>query len=283
MRIEYAQKLVRGFRRTARMFLLFAILVQLIAGAIAHFSFGLSGRPVPITLAVVVMAGFYFVQIVLTRRRLRRDSCPADLSSQGERIAALLSSLCERLCVSKPRLRLWNSARSSNTATCFDWLTRADEIVVDPDVFVELDDEEAQAILAHELGHSNQLTNALEVFCSCLQLGVLTVFLVGSIVYFWTQLCSSWWSPFWTIPIIAAVCVAGLLASLAWNLFHSLGCQYRELCADAFSAVALGSPTSLVRALNKLLKRNGDPQPRGFRSHPSLAVRIKLLENLDGG
>jgi heat shock protein HtpX len=164
-------------------------------------------------------------------------------------------------------------------------------VAVSTGLLQSMDKQEVEAVLAHEVAH---VANGDMVTLTLIQ-GVVNTFvvflsrIVGSIVdraIFRTERGTG---PGYFITVIVCQIVFGILAStiVAWFSRH------REFRADAGSASYLGSPTPMIRALQRLGGVEPGELPKAmtgfgivdrkafaalFATHPPLEVRIAALQ-----
>lgn len=180
------------------------------------------------------------------------------------------------------------SKRSSHSNAYFTGFGRYRRIVLYDTLIEQLEDEELEAVLAHEIGHY-KLGHIPKM------LAVVALGLVGSFGVLQVLLYQAWFlEGFGFAPqagIAGALLLVGLLGGLVtfWlgPLMHRLSRKH-EYEADAFAAKLMGDVESLRRSLRKLHAKNlsnltPDPLYSAFHySHPTLLERERALDALRG-
>jgi heat shock protein HtpX len=215
--------------------------------------------------------------------------------------SAVLERLCMRADIPVPELIVEADAEPNA------WTTRG-RIHVTTRLLNRLDESELEAVLAHEIAHLAHRDAAVMDVCSAPSRVLLA--LAGVLASF----LKVWRATFWDLgPLgIPLIVVAGAILSLplafmlGWSSRLSvLGMsRSREFAADAAAAVLTGRPSALASALMKLdgerdwlpaadLRQaqaravlcivGADRSPLGplFRTHPSVAARVKRLETIE--
>lgn len=175
------------------------------------------------------------------------------------------------------------SRRSGHSNAYFTGFGRFRRIVLFDTLVAQLNPEELEAVLAHEIGHyrCGHIPKRLAL-TALLQFGsfALVAWLAGS----------PWFNAAFGLPggrMAPAFLLFGLLSGLAtfWLAPASNWLSRRdEFEADAFARASVGSGAPLVGALRKLSQRNLSnlaPHPlycRVYYSHPTLAERARALQ-----
>jgi heat shock protein HtpX len=166
-----------------------------------------------------------------------------------------------------------------------------------------LDDDELEAVLAHELSHVAHRDVAVITVASFL--GVLAGLLVRLTFYgtlFGGRGRQS--NPAFLAMLLAVMALSAVVYSISFLLIRTLS-RYRELAADRGGAVLTGRPSVLAAALLKLSDANSRIPTKDLRTaralnaffitpvgktqgllsrllsdHPSLDVRLRKLDEL---
>ncbi|WP_054285784.1 M48 family metallopeptidase [Gulbenkiania mobilis] len=177
------------------------------------------------------------------------------------------------------------SRRSSHGNAYFTGMGRAKRIVFFDTLLKELDDEEIEAVLAHELGHFRRrhITQRM-LFSFALTLGFL--YLLGQLLdqaWFYAGLGVS--QPGTAVALVLFTLVMPVF-TFVFTPLSSLLSRRHEYEADAFAATEARAD-ALVSALVKLYRDNAstltpDPMHSAFYdSHPPAALRIGHLKGLN--
>ncbi|CUA84617.1 Zn-dependent protease with chaperone function [Gulbenkiania indica] len=177
------------------------------------------------------------------------------------------------------------SRRSSHGNAYFTGMGRAKRIVFFDTLLKELDDEEIEAVLAHELGHFRRrhITQRM-IFSFALTLGFL--YLLGQLLdqaWFYAGLGVS--QPGTAVALVLFTLVMPVF-TFVFTPLSSLLSRRHEYEADAFAATEARAD-ALVSALVKLYRDNAstltpDPMHSAFYdSHPPAALRIGHLKGLN--
>lgn len=148
-------------------------------------------------------------------------------------------------------------------------------VAVTPELVAMMTDDELEAVLGHELGHIRCRDTGIQLFVSCI-LGLIDK------LYLLLRSGSSIWL---RSPITLVVgWMIWLIGRIAFAVSQFSVSQERELAADALSAWDMGTPTPMIRALNKLRRLEvGDPNRKPLFhdlmvSHPGMDERITALK-----
>jgi heat shock protein HtpX len=211
-----------------------------------------------------------------------------------------LYNLLENLCISRglktPRLYIIDTEAMNAYASGID--QRSYSITVTSGLLAQLNDEELEAVLAHELTH---------ILDRDVRLLLVTILFVG-VISFLAQLL---WRSLRVISfgrsrrggggvlmfILAAAVVAGVGYLLALVLRFAIS-REREYLADAGSVDLTKHPEALISALRKIATNPAVPHVPSevrqmfienppaaltlFDTHPPIEARIKALERLAG-
>ncbi|MDE3084264.1 MAG: M48 family metallopeptidase, partial [Verrucomicrobiota bacterium] len=198
-------------------------------------------------------------------------------------LRARLMSLAERTGFRAKTIEVIDgSKRSAHSNAYFTGFGRFRRIVLFDTLIAQLEPEELEAVLAHEIGHYRlgHVPRLLAV-SAALQLG-------GFAALAWL-VRSPWFVTAFGFPageLAPAFLLFGLLGGLVTFWFSPIGnffSRRHEYAADAFARDALGAPAPMIGALRKLAKKNLSnltPHPlfSGFYySHPVLTEREQAL------
>ena len=248
--------------------------------------------------AIWVLIGYFFNDAII---HMATGAQPVTREERPE-----LYNLLENLCISRgltmPKLYIIDTDVMNAYASGIDQKSYA--VTVTRGLLDQLNKDELEAVLAHELTH---------IIDRDTRLLIITVVFVGMISFFaqllWRGLRVAAWSgrsrsrnggaAVVVIMLIAAVAmVVGYLLALVLRFALS---RRRELLADAGSVELTKNPDALISALLKISKNADVPHvpsevrqmfienpPSGFdlgglfSTHPPIAKRIRILEELGG-
>ena len=174
------------------------------------------------------------------------------------------------------------SKRSGHSNAYFTGFGRFRRIVLFDTLINQLQPEELEAVLAHEVGHYKK-----GHIPRMLALSAVMQFVAFAVIAW--LVWAPWFSPAFGLPageLAPAFLLFGLLSGLVTFWFSPLGnllSRKHEYEADAFARDAMGGPVPLVGALRGLAKKNLSnltPHPwySGFYySHPTLVERERAL------
>lgn len=162
-----------------------------------------------------------------------------------------------------------NGGRLANAFALPD--PRAPAVLLGSDLLDLLDEDEAAAIFAHELGHLEQ-NDAGRVRRLRMRMHVLMACAVGAPL---ALVAAGWGHP-------APALLAGVVLLFTFAVGGARRAQADETAADARAAELMGDPEVVVRALARLhqyarLPRRWPREMEAGASHPSLARRIAAL------
>ncbi|ACO74372.1 Probable transmembrane protease [Laribacter hongkongensis HLHK9] len=179
------------------------------------------------------------------------------------------------------------SKRSSHGNAYFTGFGAAKRIVFYDTLIRQLDPDEIEAVLAHELGHF-RLRHVAKRITVTLGLALVLLWILGGLAMlpaFYAGLGVATPSP--ATALLLFMLVVPVL-TFPFTPLASWSSRQHEFEADAFAA-GHASAACLVSALTKLYRDNAstltpDPLYSAFYdSHPPAAIRIQALENLQPG
>ena len=179
------------------------------------------------------------------------------------------------------------SKRSSHGNAYFTGFGAAKRIVFYDTLIRQLDPDEIEAVLAHELGHF-RLRHVAKRITVTLGLALVLLWILGGLAMlpaFYAGLGVATPSP--AAALLLFMLVVPVL-TFPFTPLASWSSRQHEFEADAFAA-GHASAACLVSALTKLYRDNAstltpDPLYSAFYdSHPPAAIRIRALENLQPG
>ena len=179
------------------------------------------------------------------------------------------------------------SKRSSHGNAYFTGFGAAKRIVFYDTLIRQLDPDEIEAVLAHELGHF-RLRHVAKRITVTLGLALVLLWILGGLTMlpaFYAGLGVATPSP--ATALLLFMLVVPVL-TFPFTPLASWSSRQHEFEADAFAA-GHASAACLVSALTKLYRDNAstltpDPLYSAFYdSHPPAAIRIQALENLQPG
>jgi len=174
------------------------------------------------------------------------------------------------------------SKRSGHANAFFTGFGRFRRIVLLDTLINQLDNEETEAVLAHEVGHYRR-GHVPKMLATSAALQFAGFFAVAWLAE------SGWFNPGFGFPareLAPAFLLFGLTSGLATFWFAPIGnrvSRKHEFEADAFAREAMGGPGPLVSALRKLAGKslvNLTPHPlfsAVYYSHPALVERERAL------
>lgn len=174
------------------------------------------------------------------------------------------------------------SRRSTHGNAYFSGLGRSKRVVLFDTLLEELDGDETEAVLAHELGHF-RLGHIPRRVAMTAVTSLLALAALGWLIHqpvFYTGLGVPTPQPYLGLVLFA---VAGPFATYFFTPLAAAYSRRHEYQADAF-AIEHADGNALVRALVKFAARNAslvtaDPVYSGFyHSHPPLAARVSVIE-----
>ena len=283
---------------TARM-LATVFLLGLLYAAFAAVLFALLGAWLPVVLlaGAVLFAQYWFSDRVALFAMHGRLVTPAE----RPRLHAMVDRLCAAADMAKPGVAIAETDLPNAFATGRDPSHAV--LCVTTGLIRRLNEDELEAVLAHELSHVAHRDVAVITVAS--SLGVLAGLLVRMTFYgtlFGGRGRQN--NPAFLAMLMAVMLVSAVVYSISFLLIRTLS-RYRELAADRSGAVLTGRPSVLAGALTKLAGAGtripakdlrtaqafnaffitpvGGTQARlsGLLStHPSLEVRLSKLADL---
>lgn len=274
-------------------------LLGLLYVAFAAALFALLGAWLPVVLvaAALLFAQYWFsdkVALFAMRGRL------VDPAGQP-RLHAVVDRLCAEADMPKPGVAIADTDVPNAFATGRD--PRHAVLCVTTGLIRRLDEEELEAVLAHELSHVAHRDVAVITVASFL--GVLAGLLVRMTFYgtlFGGRGRQS--NPAFLAMLTAVMLVSAVVYSISFLLIRTLS-RYRELAADRGGAMLTGRPSALAGALTKLAGANARIPAKDLRTvqafnaffifpvgasrarlsgllstHPSLELRLSKLADL---
>ena len=179
------------------------------------------------------------------------------------------------------------SKRSGHSNAFFAGFGRFRRIVLYDTLIEQMEVDELEAVLAHEIGHYKRghipKMMALSMLMTLAMFAVLG-WLAGATWFAEGFLFASQWSA-QIVPVLLLFMLLSGLVTFWLSPFTSLWSRKHEYEADAFARDAMQSAEPLIRALRKLHKENLSnltPHPiysRFYYSHPTLLEREGALLN----
>jgi heat shock protein HtpX len=251
------------------------------------------------TLGMVIIAGgllllqyFYSDRLVLWSTGAREVS-----ESEAPELHAMVTRLCAIANLPKPRIAIVSTSAPNAFATGRS--QKASVVAMTSGIISQLDRDELEAVLAHELTHVKNRDAAIMTIASFLS--TIAFFLVRNFLLFGGAYDRR--SKDSGGSIIVVWMISLLVWILSFILIRALS-RYREFAADRGSAIITGRPSHLSSALMKIseitpripaqdLRRvevsnnlNIVPALSGqsvfniFSTHPSTEARIAALEKI---
>ncbi len=209
--------------------------------------------------------------------------------SENERwLVQTVGELSQQAGVNAPQVAIYNGAPNAFATGAF---RNSALVAVSTGLMQSMSRNEVRAVLGHELGH---VANGDMVTMTLLQ-GVLNaaVLLLSRLIGFTVDRAifgnKRGLGLGYVLTYYLAQFLLGILASLIVMAFS----RHREYAADASAARYLGSPSDMIRALQRLGNLEAAPLPEAvkalgingsgrlghlFSSHPPLEARIKRLQ-----
>ena len=273
---------LRG-RMVLTMFLLFALYVVFF-GVLAQYS--------GLLIAVLFMGAFSFVQLFFSDK-LALYSMGASEVSEDEypELHATISRLCQQADLPKPKVAVADSRVPNAFATGRSRKNSA--VCVTTGLLRTLDQQELEAVLAHELAHVKNRDVMVMTIASFLSTLAFLVVRFG------------WWfgSDRRSGGVFVAIGVSLVVWIVSFFLIRLLS-RYREFAADRGGAVITGKPSALASAL-MTIDGSMDRVPKDdlrdqaemnaffiipirsgfigrlFSTHPSTEKRVERLRRLE--
>lgn len=223
-----------------------------------------------------------------TRARVINPQQPAN--RQEAWLVETVTQFAQRAGIGMPEVAIYEGAPNAFATGAF----KNDALVaVSTGLLQSMDEEEVAAVLGHEIAH---VANGDMVTMTLIQ-GVVNTFVIflARVVGFFIDRAvfkneREGTGPGYFITVIVLELVFGLLASIIVAWFS----RQREFRADAGAAQLMGTPRSMIKALQRLQQMQEGELPKNiqalgisnhakmanlFATHPPLAVRIQALSN----
>ncbi|SUA59573.1 protease HtpX [Oligella urethralis] len=223
-----------------------------------------------------------------TRARVINPQQPAN--RQEAWLVETVAQFAQRAGIGMPEVAIYEGAPNAFATGAF----KNDALVaVSTGLLQSMDEEEVAAVLGHEIAH---VANGDMVTMTLIQ-GVVNTFVIflARVVGFFIDRAvfkndREGTGPGYFITVIVLELVFGLLASIIVTWFS----RQREFRADAGAAQLMGTPRSMIKALQRLQQMQEGELPKNiqalgisnhakmanlFATHPPLAVRIQALSN----
>lgn len=284
------------------LFLLTNIAVMIMLGVVANVACALLGTSVAeligaqwadLAIFAFVYGMFGAVVSLLISKPMAKFACGAKVidGSEGEAerwLVETVADLSRRANIKMPEVAVYPGAANAFATGAFK---NSALVAVSSDIMGQMTKEELRAVLGHEISH---VANGDMVTLTLVQ-GVLNAFVI-----FFSRMLARVLSSngegrrssggMYFLLVFAFDIAFGLLASLVVFAYS----RRREFAADAGSARLLGTPFSMIAALQRLghltpgvlpdsLKAMGIAAGKRtslFSTHPSLDDRIEALRNL---
>jgi len=291
MEVQMTKKWQHDYGLAARMFLtmflLFVVYIVFI-GILSYAGFGVV--PIMFFAGIMLFAQYYYSdKMVLYSTGARIVS-----ESEAPQLHGIISRLCIEADLPKPRVAIVESSIPNAFATGRS--PKKAVVAVTTSLLQRLNQNELEAVLAHELTHVKNRDVMVLTIASFFS--TIAFFLVRYLIFFGGGNRREGGSIMlaWLASIVVWIISSLLIRALS---------RYREFAADRGSAVITGHPSHLVSALLKisgamervptddLRKAEGMnafyiiPISRSsimalFSTHPSLEKRIAALEKISG-
>ncbi|MDK6202619.1 protease HtpX [Oligella urethralis] len=223
-----------------------------------------------------------------TRARVINPQQPAN--RQEAWLVETVAQFAQRAGIGMPEVAIYEGAPNAFATGAF----KNDALVaVSTGLLQSMDEEEVAAVLGHEIAH---VANGDMVTMTLIQ-GVVNTFVIflARVVGFFIDRAvfkndREGTGPGYFITVIVLELVFGLLASIIVAWFS----RQREFRADAGAAQLMGTPRSMIKALQRLQQMQEGELPKNiqalgisnhvkmanlFATHPPLSVRIQALSN----
>ena len=251
------------------------------------------------TLGMVIIAGgllllqyFYSDRLVLWSTGAREVS-----ESEAPELHAMVTRLCAIANLPMPRIAIVNTSAPNAFATGRS--QKASAVAVTSGIMNQLNRDELEAVLAHELTHVKNRDAAIMTIASFLS--TIAFFLVRNFLFFGEAYDRRSRGSGGSIIVVWLISL--LVWILSFILIRALS-RYREFAADRGSAIITGRQSHLASALMKIssisariptqdMRRvegsntlnivpalSGQPVFNLFSTHPSTEARIAALEKM---
>lgn len=273
-------------------------LLGLLYAAFAAALFAILGAWLPVILvaAALLFAQYWFSDRIALFAMRGHLVTPAE----QPHLHAVLDRLCAAADMPKPGVAIADTDLPNAFATGRD--PNHAVLCVTTGMIRRLDEDELEAVLAHELSHIAHRDVAVITVASFL--GVLAGLLVRLTFYGTLFGRGPKSNPAFLAAILGLMAVSAAVYSISFLLIRTLS-RYRELAADHSGAILTGRPSVLASALTKLSGANARVPTKDLRTaqafnaffitpvgktqeglsgllstHPSLDVRLRKLADL---
>jgi heat shock protein HtpX len=308
-RTRYAPDRGLTTRMTLTMFLLGLVFVLFVALIIGLMAAAKVSAGAIILVAIVVGGGSAFVSLFFSDKIALAAAGAREVTPQDGPQAARLHAIVDRLCaladMDKPRVAIAPGPMMNAFATGRN--SKNSVLCATQPLLDQLDNDELEGVLAHELSHVAHKDVQVMTYASLLAIvaGLLVRFAFYSELFGGGRRDSNNQNAF---PVILAVMVVSAVIYAISFLLIRLLSRYRELSADRSGALLTGQPSALKSALVKVSGsmsriptqdlRSAEPlnafyfapalnlrDPRAslaklFSTHPSLERRIEELDKI---
>jgi len=280
------------------LFMMTNIAVLLVIGAITNLLgfdryLTANGLDVGMLLAYSAVFGFagsiisLMISKMMAKRSMGVHIIETPESSTEQWLVNTVHNLAERAQIGMPEVGIYEGAPNA-------FATGANKnnalVAVSTGLMQGMTQEEVEAVLAHEVSH---VANGDMVTLSLIQ-GVVNTFVIffSRLVGFAASaLMRRGGSGVYIMATLVSQVVFGILASMIVNYFS----RQREFRADAGAARLMGTPSSMIKALQRLGSMSSEPLPDSmaasgiggatsstfsalFTTHPPLEKRIETLQ-----
>ncbi len=249
--------------KTLFLMTLLTVLLVLAGGAIA----GEAGLIFALVFAVLLNVFTWWNSDRIAIRMTRSQPLPR---SRAPRLYEMVERLCARAKLPMPRLYLTPSQQPNAFATGRS--PRHSAVAVTEGLLRQLDAEEIEGVIAHELAHIRNRDTLISTVAAVMAGALTAVARIGTYGMLLGGGRGRGGNP---VTILLAI----ILAPIAAMLIRMAVSRSREFAADRSAAAIAGSPTGLVSALRKL-----DRTARTSRMQVSEAASHMFIVNpLSGG
>ena len=293
--------------RTAALTIGMGALLVLLGYFLGLYFFGspAAGLIIAILLWVILsLVGYFQGDSVLLRmhgaKKIRPDDHPRLYNTVEEmKIASGLETMPNIYIIDDPSLNAFATGRDPNRAS----------VAITSGLLQQLNRDELQGVMAHEIAHIKNRDVLLMAMCSILLGTIVLLAWYGSRVMIFGSMTGSRRSSSGggggNIIIVVVALVFMILAPIMAQLIYFAISRKREYLADASAALYTRYPQGLASALEKLGASSGQLKAanqatapmyivnpfrkRGMRAsdlsstHPPLSERIRILRTMSGG